>query len=920
MTFQTLAANIADVNNLRRHIVLAAAVGITVAVIALAVGIFWGLPRYIESRLIPHLAEASGLNAAQVCVRRIGFNGADLGPIRIEAGSGRSISIAAIQIDYSIWKVLRKRIQGIVISGLKVELATTSDGGIRFGDRPRRNSSPEAEGDRGIQFKTLSPVQMDYLKIVHSQILLTHRTHRIQLPLQIDLDTTGLHEGRLNGLLQLAPYGNAFTLTARLDQSADRALLSLHGDELDIRNLAAILPEQPLSLVSGKINLEADSTVRLRTMSFERLSIRAQVQQARIGSAAAVIENLSAGAGGTIPIEIAIDQTNPMQFDWRCTPFQISTPVVTRVDAVAGSWSMDEAGWELTINGKTHTPAQAVMSQWSLTAPLASEWTATAQYSPTQPLLFEVHTEAKDPITLAANAIHTRCLNLSAKLYGQFNNGKLTSKFDLTGNQPILEWPSGHTRMEGISLIGGLTVDTLAAPPVYHVDLKSFIKHVTAETDAAQMTLPAIAIVATSGSDDGRSLQLKGRISTNPGRLTGKKHPFLLDGILFQLPFQWPLAQSPGTGRLKIDRIVHQQLLMGGLDGKIVQQEQGLTLALEHTSKLFPRFHVLINGAVDRQGGNLELSAPEYLLPEGFDLGRFWPRLTGMQLDGRVEASGRLRMDRHSISGTAQLSVDNGTIRSEAQEMALEGIRVKVQMDDLPGLNSAPRQKLQVQRIRWGNLAAEKLQVDFQIESARTLFIETAALQWCNGTMNTGALRITPGRDDYELTLFCDRLDLAMVLEQLGAAEASGEGTVNGRIPLHWSDGTLTFDRGFLFSTPGKTGTIRLSGTQSLLTALPPDTPQHAQLDIATEALKDYTYKWARLYLESEERDLLLKLQFDGKPNRLLPFAYDTGLGRFKRVSGEGEADFTGISIDLNFRSPLDEILRYRKIFTPNQN
>ena len=184
--------------------------------------------------------------------------------------------------------------------------------------------------------------------------------------------------------------------------------------------------------------------------------------------------------------------------------------------------------------------------------------------------------------------------------------------------------------------------------------------------------------------------------------------------------------------------------------------------------------------------------------------------------------------------------------------------------------------------------------------------------------LNTGALRITPGRDDYKLTLFCDRLDLAMVLEQLGAAEASGEGTVNGRIPLHWSDGSLTFDRGFLFSTPGKTGTIRLGGTQSLLTALPPGTPQHAQLDIATEALKDYTYKWARLYLESEDRDLLLKLQFDGKPNRLLPFAYDTGLGRFKRVSGEGEADFTGISIDLNFRSPLNEILRYRKIFNQN--
>jgi hypothetical protein len=279
-----------------------------------------------------------------------------------------------------------------------------------------------------------------------------------------------------------------------------------------------------------------------------------------------------------------------------------------------------------------------------------------------------------------------------------------------------------------------------------------------------------------------------------------------------------------------------------------------------------------------------------------------------------------LKLGPGGISGTAHLSVDDGVIRGEAQELALEGIHVNVQMDDLTGLNSAPRQRLKVESIRLGNLAAEKLTVDFQIENAQTIFIEKAALQWCNGTVNTGALRITPSRDDYELTLFCDRLDLAMVLAQLGAAEASGEGAVNGRIPLHWSNGSLTFDKGFLFSTPGKSGTIRLKGGQSLLTALPPGTPQHAQLDIATEALKDYTYKWARLYLESEHQDLLLKLQFDGRPNRLLPFAYDTNLGHFKRVSGEGQADFTGISIDLNFRSPLNEILRYRKIFTPNQN
>jgi hypothetical protein len=153
-----------------------------------------------------------------------------------------------------------------------------------------------------------------------------------------------------------------------------------------------------------------------------------------------------------------------------------------------------------------------------------------------------------------------------------------------------------------------------------------------------------------------------------------------------------------------------------------------------------------------------------------------------------------------------------------------------------------------------------------------------------------------------------------MVLEQLGAAQADGEGTVNGRIPILWHNGRLSFDNGFLYSTPGQTGAIQLSGTQALLAGLPPGTPQHTQLDIATEALKDYTYKWAKLNVRSENDILLLKLQFDGKPNRLLPFAYDQSLGQFKRVSGAGQADFKGISIDLNLRSPLNDIINYKDL------
>ena len=47
---------------------------------------------------------------------------------------------------------------------------------------------------------------------------------------------------------------------------------------------------------------------------------------------------------------------------------------------------------------------------------------------------------------------------------------------------------------------------------------------------------------------------------------------------------------------------------------------------------------------------------------------------------------------------------------------------------------------------------------------------------------------------------------------------------------------------------------------------------QQSQFDFALEALKDFTYSWAKIHLEMQKDALAVKLQFDGQPNQALPF------------------------------------------------
>ena len=181
-------------------------------------------------------------------------------------------------------------------------------------------------------------------------------------------------------------------------------------------------------------------------------------------------------------------------------------------------------------------------------------------------------------------------------------------------------------------------------------------------------------------------------------------------------------------------------------------------------------------------------------------------------------------------------------------------------MTDLMQLKSAPKQRIEFEDANLGGIHIENGYVQFQIESPDSFLIEKSGFNWCNGNVETLSLRILKDVSDYDLTLYCDRLNLAMILEQFGAADASGMGAVNGRIPLRYRNGRLTFNNGFLYSTPGDGGTIRVKGTEKLTAGIDRNSPQFTQIELAREALKNYDYQWAKLNLETQGEDLLLKL------------------------------------------------------------
>ncbi|MCK5843785.1 MAG: YdbH domain-containing protein, partial [Victivallales bacterium] len=251
---------------------------------------------------------------------------------------------------------------------------------------------------------------------------------------------------------------------------------------------------------------------------------------------------------------------------------------------------------------------------------------------------------------------------------------------------------------------------------------------------------------------------------------------------------------------------------------------------------------------------------------------------------------------------------------NEKLGLSIGKIGLNFKMADCLAVRSAPSNKLVFENLKAGDFLVDKGTVLFQMESAKSVLIESVVLEWCGGNVDVNAFRVLLDHpENVRATLYCDRLNVAKLLNQVNIANARGGGNVSGRVPLRYSDGKIMVNDGFLYSTPGVGGHLELTDFMGPLASL----PSTVQLDITREALKDFDYEWIKLDLNSKGDDLLLKLSLKGAPSRRLPFTYDkkTGGLRRSRTAAEGDAGFQGISFNLNFKLPANRLMEIgRKI------
>ncbi len=371
-----------------------------------------------------------------------------------------------------------------------------------------------------------------------------------------------------------------------------------------------------------------------------------------------------------------------------------------------------------------------------------------------------------------------------------------------------------------------------------------------------------------------------------------------INGIQSVIPLKIPYKDSDTKSKISAGKIIWNKMDMGAISGFIRQKSSDFIFEIKNENKVIPGLKLTCRGEFlipfgfkadpdKKTTGEIHLLLTRNKTSPDIDLEKFFPKAKGIFVNGDLDAKIDWTFEPDRVKSSLFSSLNHGLLTyninpsDKEKGIIVKDISLNFSMPELSRGCNAAKQQLSFKIASFGNLNIIDGMIDFQLESGGSFLIEKSSFKWCNGNVSSQSLRILPGVNEYDLILYCDRLNFAKVLEQFGAGNAEGEGTVNGRIPLVFKNGEFSFHDGFLFSTPGDGGTIHITDTGMLTAGIPENSLQYAQIDLAREALKNFEYKWVKLRLNTEKEDLKLNLQFDGKPANPLPFIYKKEFGGF---------------------------------------
>ena len=695
-------------------------------IFSLLCGIYFSIPFFLEKKLLPHIAEAVGFTNSTCEVRKFSLTRLDLASLQWGESENPFLSFDSVRFDYSLTGLFKKHVNKIIISGVEIRVEY-KDGrfvvpGVDFEKIFKSPAETKPENPNDSQ-QQLLPISFGEFEVRNATIILKSGDTNFRIPFGIK--------------------ARPFPITETDTPSSYDLQLWL------CPNLT-----NPLPALKVASRIDIHSTLNFKTHD---VSMRLNLSGMNIEYHGYQLQN----SPGNMPLTIEVTKKQDVihvNFSRFCiiSPFPIEIYMDRNTDC---HLRFSQEGMD--IHGKIYVNFNKELLNKS------SDFGLKLVNSEALPLRFKGKKRG--------NNWHF-CLNSSrANKPLQFRGQTETFGF----------YP------EIFSIRGKGTASRGNA------NFSMKMSDITYDSDSVHMGSPNFRIYGNSSIHSSHYPIIKAFMKLTDAEFkTGSLYAGKIDA---KIPFQWPYPslemekieyRNEEKRYCTIDKLKYYDMDIGMISSVPYQDGIGICFTGQYKD-LVPNFRIDFSGRAGMSNeGNfvskVDFKASEYERFIKIDLGKFSPQLTGMFFEGNLDINGNCKLIGSTITSSALITMHNSKIEVPGKKMALEGIDLDLDMQDLYNFHSAPDQVLKFKRFAWGDIEMNEGEAEFQIESSSSFFLKKSSFSWCGGHIYTHGLHVKSGKRELDIICYCDRLKLATILKQFKAANADGEGAVNGRIPVSY--------------------------------------------------------------------------------------------------------------------------------------
>ena len=839
----------------------------------LALAIFYVSLPGISKNFLMAQAEKIGLKNLQFQVTKVGWRRLDLADITVGGTADPALRIPFLSMEYSLAGLWQKKIRDVRVVGARITFADRGQG-LQF----QGIAAPPASA------QGMGMVTVERLSLEDGQLNLTWSGRSLAVPLNATLRASGA--GYLLDAV-LRPLGETVRLQGAVsnDFTAGKIAFTVPGFPLQ-----AMIAESGLGpAVSGQGRVAAEGQIIFGKGNFKRAGVSisglGELRLEQADQASIILDSSSIAftlvSGFAVRDIVAAMQGRQLHFgemvaerpfhldihgrQWPDLGFsihglQVARPLPLEIDPIAGKligpWPTARVSGDFALQA-----GAGMLAALGLPGEIRQPYAVDGDFQgrvENGKIAWTMQANGKRgfAVTLGRDSLRGR-LDLRASLKG--DTQRLHASFACRMPAPDLRWQGYRARADSFG--AGAELDYVFGGKF---------------RGRGQVDISGGAIAAAAG--DG----------------------WEASGIQLKMPWYWPGSGNPAAGGFSVARLQGGGTRWRDISGILIQEGQALRFSGSLRS-MIEKITATFQGryAANAAGGSLQadFAVPPVVLPAKTELQPLHPLLSGMSGGGRFQAEGRIWAGNDATGGSAVLKITNADFEQPKEKIALSGANAEIKIDDLLGFVTAPAQRVAFRELRWQDMLLSNGELVFAAESGGTYSIESARFDWCQGKIVMAPLRIAPGATDFLLTFHCERINFAQMLDSLlGKATVSGDAEMSGVVPVRMVKGSPVFLDGYLTSTPGVGGSLKVAR---------PELVSNGQV-LVEEAIRDFHYHWIKVKMGSRNDRLDLVISMEGAPARKLPLRYDPKQKNFIRDSSGGRhVELKGLLLDIRF-SDLD--------------